>query len=346
MKIYKHKQTGNVAMPTTSGKNYKVSEPQSFTIPKWIIEESTDWEEVKEYEILEVINKNSGETCSEIEDIQAWEGGYGRATWEISKVKRVSDGEIFTIGDNYSIMDSNITDKILNFDLLKDNILRIQGTKNTYMALENMTKEKELGYEILMLQNISSNKINSKITDIEAWEKGIGRDNYRIYKIERISDGEIFAINDKVNDGLVIYKFEDTKVYVRTLNKINDMHPIFSIGLFIEYIKHYNTFSLFTTEDGVDIYKGDAWYEVYIEKRYHCFNKNLFETYKVKESLPNLTDPAIKRFSTKEAAEKWIDNNKPIYSKKEIRQAVVESMSTDYQSAVVNIPTFNNKLNL
>ena len=49
MKKYKHKITGNIAEETTSEKNYKVSVPKNFTIPKWIIEDSKDWEEVKEF---------------------------------------------------------------------------------------------------------------------------------------------------------------------------------------------------------------------------------------------------------------------------------------------------------
>lgn len=47
MKRFKHKQTGHIATETHSEKNYKVSYPQNYTIPKWIIENSNDWEEVK-----------------------------------------------------------------------------------------------------------------------------------------------------------------------------------------------------------------------------------------------------------------------------------------------------------
>ena len=46
MKRYRHKETGNIAVETSSEKNYKVSEPQNFTIPKWIVENSKEWEEI------------------------------------------------------------------------------------------------------------------------------------------------------------------------------------------------------------------------------------------------------------------------------------------------------------
>lgn len=45
-KQYKHKTTGHIAKQTNSGKNYKVSYPQNYTIPTWIIENSNDWEEI------------------------------------------------------------------------------------------------------------------------------------------------------------------------------------------------------------------------------------------------------------------------------------------------------------
>src|SRR5574344_1554804 len=49
MRKFKHKITGYIATETNSEKNYKVSEPKNFTIPKWIVEDSGDWEEVKEF---------------------------------------------------------------------------------------------------------------------------------------------------------------------------------------------------------------------------------------------------------------------------------------------------------
>lgn len=110
MKKYKHKITGNIAIETSSEKNYKVSEPRNFTVPKWIVENSCDWEEVKEkeYEILGVRTYKG--------DIYTWEEVSFDNWWKskehflkyhlednpkssIYTIKRLSDGEIFTIGD-------------------------------------------------------------------------------------------------------------------------------------------------------------------------------------------------------------------------------------------------------
>ena len=48
---YKHKVTGHIASPTHSGKNYIVTHPQSYTIPKWIVESGNDWEKVIDFPI-------------------------------------------------------------------------------------------------------------------------------------------------------------------------------------------------------------------------------------------------------------------------------------------------------
>jgi len=65
MKKYKHKITGNIAVETNSGNNYKVSEPKSFTIPKWIVENSSDWEEIEEPLFIteDGVEKFAGDSC-------------------------------------------------------------------------------------------------------------------------------------------------------------------------------------------------------------------------------------------------------------------------------------------
>jgi len=69
MKKYKHKITGNIAIETNSGKNYKVSNPKNFTIPTWIIKSSNDWEEVIEYSIgTKVLNTLTNTIYTKKED--------------------------------------------------------------------------------------------------------------------------------------------------------------------------------------------------------------------------------------------------------------------------------------
>lgn len=54
MKQYKHKILDYLATETNSKENYKVSHPRHFTIPKWIIENSNDWELIPSIEVGKV----------------------------------------------------------------------------------------------------------------------------------------------------------------------------------------------------------------------------------------------------------------------------------------------------
>lgn len=116
MKKYKHKITGNIATETKSESNYKVSEPRNFTVPKWIIENSNDWEEVKNKE-WEILSFKYGNGCPYFYNLLL-NGKYSSSgikqdqytlvkmledvkdcSCVIHSVKRLSDGEVFTIGD-------------------------------------------------------------------------------------------------------------------------------------------------------------------------------------------------------------------------------------------------------
>jgi len=66
---------------------------------------------------------------------------------------------------------------------------------------------------------------------------------------------------------------------------------------------------LFTTEDGVDIYKGDKCWAI---------NKNGLDIPHF-DCYNGISYGELIYFSTKEAAEKYIDENKPMYSKKQIK---------------------------
>jgi len=75
---------------------------------------------------------------------------------------------------------------------------------------------------------------------------------------------------------------------------------------------------LFVTEDGVEIFKGDKFYYISILEP----NPACYSGCAQKGSAMNTN---YKYFSTVEAAKKYIDENKPIYSKKQVREALEES---------------------
>src|SRR5690606_3301482 len=72
----------------------------------------------KDYEILSIVyigSNNSfhekGDLLTDVDNIQAWEEGSAREFWSINSIKRLSDGEVFSIGD--TVRDSS-TDHLTN----------------------------------------------------------------------------------------------------------------------------------------------------------------------------------------------------------------------------------------
>lgn len=128
---------------------------------------------------------------------------------------------------------------------------------------------------------------------------------YGIHSIRRLSDGEIFTVGDKVDStisdlgratDLTGFKIIDNKLKVGLRNL--GYYPLLTIILPKK--------PLFTTEDGVDIYEGDTYFEA-----------NL--TYGVKSWTSEYPvyfnkDVSKRIFSTKEKAEEYILMNKPCLS--------------------------------
>lgn len=80
---------------------------------------------------------------------------------------------------------------------------------------------------------------------------------------------------------------------------------------------------LFTTEDGLDIYKGD-----------NCFAVNR-TTYSAQYGEYYGDSPeALVYFANMPNAEKWIDENKPMYSKKQIKDAL-KKISNYYSDSFI-----------
>ena len=99
MRKFKHKTTGYLATETNSEKNYKVSEPKNFTIPKWIVENSNDWEEIKKFpKIISLQHINTLKIITDKVNIEAWLEGNGTKFWQIYQVA-VSENEVFALGD-------------------------------------------------------------------------------------------------------------------------------------------------------------------------------------------------------------------------------------------------------
>jgi len=146
---------------------------------------------------------------------------------------------------------------------------------------------------------------------------------YKIHSIKRLSDGEIFTVNENLN-----YQHKD-QVYSFTLNAIefeiapadkgkgilSFPHTNKRLGKWLDIDKLVKARTpLFTTEDAVDIFEGDSPYHILFDNSF----PGSFIIGQFKDISNFCTKDFYRYFSTKEAAEKYIQLNKPSYSVNEI----------------------------
>lgn len=139
-------------------------------------------------------------------------------------------------------------------------------------------------------------------------------DFVEIYSVAK-SENEVFTVGDETQHGKItgfllgedgpgiyvsIEGYETIKWNVMDLLKAPERKP------------------LFTTEDGVEIYEdGEYWIvdkDLYLENKVTKIHRGTIAIIK--------RFPENKRFSTREAAEAYIRENKPEFSRKQIREAI------------------------
>ena len=135
-----------------------------------------------------------------------------------------------------------------------------------------------------------------------------------------MKDKNIFTVGDKTTNG-IIKEFKISGNMIRVY--FENMPQNYNMG--INSIEHVSP--LFTTEDGVDIRENDPIYEI-IDFTLHTQSCSAGAT--INYSL--LKTKGILYFSTKESAQKYVDDNKPIYSKKQAIQMLraFDKAITDY----------------
>ena len=133
---------------------------------------------------------------------------------------------------------------------------------------------------------------------------------YHIHSIKRLSDGEVFTVGDNIrNTKWPGYRGEISKITLVDSN----IFVYYSTGCdLLDDISH-NKQLKFKSEDGINLNYGDDCYIV----RKPLDNKTTLTYSKFrKELLPNPSYRLI--FSSKKAAENYIDLNKPTYSKAQL----------------------------
>jgi len=140
---------------------------------------------------------------------------------------------------------------------------------------------------------------------------------YDIHSVKRLSDGEVFTVGDRI-------KVFIGHSFIKKFN-INNLNVLICTsktgeGFNIENLKHIKK-PLFTTEDGVDIFKNTKfWY----------IDNFIIKTYITREFSE--IESSYKTFATEEKAEEYILLNTPCLSLKDI--STIKCSEYDFFGAI------------
>lgn len=130
-----------------------------------------------------------------------------------------------------------------------------------------------------------------------------------IYSIKRLSDGEIFTIGDEIESVCKPYKsYLIERIDIKD-NKIRIYGKSFLYSL--DRLKHSKK-PLFTTEDGVEMFKGDKYWVVY--DGYKLSNSAFTADIDYRLSITDL------RFASHKEAKEYCFNNKPALSLNDVKK--------------------------
>lgn len=173
----------------------------------------------------------------------------------------------------------------------------------------------EKDYEILSL-TIHDSRLSDMKGNSNEYIEALLKDRLnKIHSVKRLSDGEIFTIGDNCEFGIITSIFIIKEGYCMTGT------AKCSYSCNIVYLKKAKQ-PLFTTEDGVDIFVGDNYYELITPDFYLKSSVWNILTCKTRDNINYDQKSNLKNgrmwFSTKEAAEEYILMNKPNYSLNDI----------------------------
>ena len=163
----------------------------------------------------------------------------------------------------------------------------------------------------------------------EFWEKVIEKDweildqgyngligKWEIKAVRRKCDGEIFSVGDKLDlraggiRKITGISLDDSGVSEFSKRSIPWLECGKDYGTCLDWAVHYKE-PILITEDGVEIFEGD---------NYWCVNtaEHLWSFWQQTARSRTQLNRGVKAFSTKELGERYIEENKPIFSKKDM----------------------------
>jgi len=142
---------------------------------------------------------------------------------------------------------------------------------------------------------------------------GVFTISYDIKTVKRLSDNTIFSIGDKIK---CQNSHVDKPEPITRIEINKEGTPCLFTKSFhnngVNIFKAIKCIFLFVTEDGIEIFEGDKYWEVVL----------INNSYNIRDMLADSTSNPCRdyyiTFSTEKAAKDWIDMNKPQFSKQQI----------------------------
>lgn len=181
-------------------------------------------------------------------------------------------------------------------------------------------------WELIVEKDYEILEIKGKYGAISSYIEKLDNDlkDKTIFKIKRLSDGEVFTIGDLVGTPGSMYPLKEFKIIdsENTLAVHCYKDKIGGSGHYNHRLKNLKKAKqpLFTTEDGVDIYEGDNII-YYIDTKY--LNQG------VKNSSAYICSTSQKGdylfYKSKEKAEEYVFMNKPVLSLKDVASIYISA---------------------
>jgi hypothetical protein len=238
--------------------------------------------------------------------------------YSIHSVRRLSDNEVFDIGDKVKHKDGSYAVFIKKFVPQADGMwfVTTRAGGEDYKDLKNFTKNPR-DWEVVTFKNDFGKYFclapggyyeYTDDTKPERWrtEEWLLKCEYvKIHSVRRLSDGEVFTVGGPVSYGKngIIRRFRvDEQGYMFCEVEFNQLVSQDNVPLSaLDAVKQ----PLFKTEDGVDVYEGMKCWFVRDDLSYGVADAHGCKMWGADR---------IKYFSTKEAADEYVLMNKPCLS--------------------------------
>jgi len=340
-KIYRHKPTGELFKQTNTLeiRGMEDMESDGLTLPIWLVEQSDDWEEVKEdskYIGIIVGCEKKEEKLLGVSTMKE-EPNYLITAFRFKDSLDIWDLKKDGLYGATPIISKYTLEEMLNGSIsVSDNSIEIYSVKN-YKG-EEFTIGDTIKYEddkcigpVFKIHNFFINRDNILLARSSMESAANCEDINTIYKIK----SPIYTTTDGVE------VFEGDRVILHILGKentIGELKESVVLGAFSKqdkevadryltftsaenrdkYIKENQRKPVFISADGKEFYSGDTDYSLFSVLPKANWQEN---RYRLNDCI-KFPKKEWLHFHTKEARQEYIDNNKPKYSLTDFKQVL------------------------